>query len=349
MSGADGDPTRGQAWQPTFTAGGRLSLTLAISRYDHVRDLTAGEIAIDGVVLTALDLPVEEIFHRFLKYREWEISELSLAKYAALVSQGDPPFTAIPVFPSRIFRHSSIYVRAGGPIKTPGDLKGRRIGIPEWAQTAAVYSRGLLVEDYGLNLGDVEWIQAGVNEPGRREKVALQLPPGVRVTPRPDTSLDAMLLDGEVDAVLSAHAPASAEAGDPRVARLFTDYRAVEEDYWRRTRVFPIMHVIAIRREVVERFPWVPMSLMKAFEEAKRRSLQRVVEFTASRYPLPWLADVAARRRDLFGGDPFAYGIEANRTTLDTFLRWASEQGICRRRLAPEDLFAPGTEQRFRI
>jgi 4,5-dihydroxyphthalate decarboxylase len=349
MSGADGDSTQSASWKPTLVAGGRLALTLAISRYDHVRDLTAGEVTADGIALTALDLPVEEIFHRFLKFREWEISELSFAKYAALTSQGDSPFTAIPVFPSRFFRHSSIYVRAGGPVKAPSDLKGRRVGIPEWAQTAAVYSRGVLVEDYGLKLTDIDWIQAGVNEPGRREKVALNLPPGVRLTPQPEKSLDAMLLAGEIDAVMSAHAPAAAEAGDPRVTRLFENFHQVEEEYWKRTRVFPIMHVIAIRREVVDRFPWVPMNLMKAFEEAKLRSVRRLTTFTASRYPIPWMADIAARTYAAFGGDPFSYGIEANRPTLDTFLRWAFEQGVCRRRLTPDELFAPGTEHRFKI
>lgn len=349
MSGADGEPTPMTAWTPSFTRGGKLSLTLAISHYDHVCDLAAGGVATDGIALTALELPVEEIFHRFLKYREWEVSELSFAKYAALTSQPDSPFTAIPVFPSRCFRHSSIYVRAGGPVKAPADLKGRRVGIPEWAQTAAVYTRGVLVEDYGLSLADIDWVRAGVNEPGRREKVALNLPAGVRVTPQPEKSLNGMLLSGEVDAVLSAHAPAAVEAGDPRVARLFPNYREVEETYWRRTQVFPIMHVVAIRREVTERFPWVAMNLLKAFEEAKRRSVHRLADFTASRYPVPWIADIAPRAAAAFGGDPFSYGIEANRMTLETFLRWAFEQGVCRRRLAPEELFAPGTDQRFKI
>lgn len=349
MRGADGDPMRTTAWEPSFASDGKLSLTLAISRYDHVRDLTAGEVAADGIALIALDLPIEEIFHRFLKFREWEVSELSLAKYAALTSQPNSPFTAIPVFPSRFFRHSSIYVRTGGPVKTPADLKGRRVGIPEWAQTAAVYSRGILVEDYGLNLADIEWVQAGINEPGRREKVALSLPTSVRLTPQPDKSLDTMLLSGEIDAAMSAHAPASVEAGDPRVTRLFPNYREVEEAYWKRTRVFPIMHLIAIRREVIDRFPWVPTNLLKAFEEAKRRSVRRFFEFTASRYPIPWIAEVAARSNAAFGGEPFPYGIKANQTTLETFLRWAFEQGVCHRRLEPEDLFTPGTEQGFKI
>lgn len=348
MSGADGDPTLARTWRPTLS-GGRLSLALAISRYDHVCDLTAGEVPIDGIALTALELPIEEIFYRFLKHSEWEVSELSLAKYAALTSQANSPFTAIPVFPSRFFRQSSIFVRAGGPVKAPGDLKGRRVGIPEWAQTAAVYSRGVLVEDFGLDLAAIDWVQAGVNEPGRSEKVAIKLPLGVRLTPQPGKSLDAMLLAGEIDAVMSAHPPASVEAGDPRITRLFANYREIEEAYWKRTSVFPIMHVIAIRREVTERFPWVAMNLMKAFEEAKRRSIQRLNEFTASRYPLPWMTDIARRTHDLFGGDPFPYGIEANRTTLEAFLRWAFEQGVCHRHLAPEELFAPGTGDRFKV
>ena len=346
---ADSDRMPPDSWTPGFAADGRLALTLAISRYDHVRDLTGGDVAAEGIALNALELPVEEIFFRFLKHREWEVSELSLGKYASLVSQGDCPFAAIPVFPSRVFRHSSIYVRAGGAVKAPKDLKGRRVGLPEWAQTAAVYSRGVLAREYGVGLTDVEWVQAGVNQPGRKEKVALKLPAGVNLTSRPETSLDAMLLAGEVDAVLSAHAPRSIEAGDPRVARLFPDHRAVEEDYWRRTRVFPIMHVIALRREVTARYPWVAMSLYKAFAEAKRRSQARISDFTASRYPVPWLPDVASRARDLFGGDPFPYGIEANRVTLDAFLGWAFEQGVCHRRLKPEELFLAGIEERFKV
>ena len=181
----------------------KVLLTLAISRYDHVEDLTSGRVVAEGIHLTCLDLGIEEIFFRFLKYREWDISEVSFAKYASLISQGDRSLTAIPVFPSRIFRHSSIYVRRDGAVRTPHDLAGKRIGLPEWAQTAAVYSRGLLAHQYGIDLAGIEWIQAGVNEPGRGEKVALNLPPGIRLTPAPTKSLSGMLVAGELDAVLS--------------------------------------------------------------------------------------------------------------------------------------------------
>jgi 4,5-dihydroxyphthalate decarboxylase len=326
-----------------------VPLTLAVSRYDHVEDLTAGRIVPEGIRLTCLSLPVEEIFFRFLKYREWEVSELSLAKYASLISQGDTSLTAIPVFPSRIFRHSSIYIRRDGPVRAPADLAGRRVGLPEWAQTAAVYSRGLLAHQYGLDLASIDWIQAGVNESGRAEKVALDLPPGIRLAPARDKSLSQMLVEGEVDAVLSAHAPDCFEQGHPNVRRLFEDYMAVEADYYRATGIFPIMHVVALKRALVEAHPWIAMSLLKAFEEAKRRSVARALEVTAPRFPIPWCYEHARRAQELFGEDYWPYGIEANRTTLDAFLGYAHEQGVCHRRLAPEDLFAEQVQSRVRI
>ncbi len=283
------------AWTPTFAPDGRLVLSLAISAYDHVRDLAAGEVRAQGIALNTLNFEVEEIFHRFTRYREWEVSEMSMGKYTSLVSQGETAIAAIPVFPSRVFRHSSLYVRRDGPVRAIEDLRGRRIGIPEWAQTAAVYTRGILVHEYGIPLDAVEWVQAGVGQPGRQEKVELKLPRGVRYAPRPDSSLDRLLLAGEIDAVMSAHAPPSFEAGDPRVVRLIPDYRPVEEAYFRKTGIYPIMHVIAVRRAVLERFPWVATNLLEAFEAAKRRSLARSLEITASRFPVPWIAEIADR------------------------------------------------------
>jgi 4,5-dihydroxyphthalate decarboxylase len=237
-----------------------------------------------------------------------------------------------------VFRHPSIYVRRDGPVRAPADLKGRRVGVPEWAQTAAVYSRGALIHQYGVALQDIEWVQAGVNEPGRAEKVKLNLPAGTRLTARPDTSLDAMLLAGELDAMLTAHPPASFERGDRRIMRLFEDYRSVEEAYWRATGIFPIMHVVALKSEVAARHPWVAMNLFKAFEEAKRRSVARALEVTATRFPVPWIYDVAAKAEAEFG-ELFPYGVEPNHKTLDAFLDYAFEQGVCHRRLAVAELF----------
>lgn len=347
------DPTQGPAGPhrapPALTAGGRLALTLAISEYDHVKDLVTREIRPEGIDLVPISLPVEEIFYRLVVHREWDVAETSFAKYVSLVSQGDRSLTAIPVFPSRVFRHSSVYVRRDGPVRVPADLAGRRVGLPEWAQTAAIYSRGFLVDQFGLSLDDIEWVQAGVGQPGRVEKVRLALPPGIRLTPRPDASLDAMLLAGELDAVLSAHPPPSFKAGDPRVVRLFDDYESVERDYWRQTGVFPIMHTVTIRTDVLERYPFVAMSLYKGFDRAKAASLARLTEMTASRYPLPWLQSVARRAQAEFGEDPWPYGIGPNRTTLEAFLRYAHAQGVCHRLLTVEELFPATVQSAFKI
>jgi 4,5-dihydroxyphthalate decarboxylase len=326
-----------------------VPLTLAISPYDHVEDLVTGRIVPEGIKLTALTLPVEEIFFRFLKHREWDVSELSFGKYASLISQGDTSLTAIPVFPSRIHRHSSVYVRRDGKVRTPQDLAGKRIGLPEWAQTAAVYSRGFMAHQYGIDLAGIDWVQAGVNEPGRVEKVALKLPPGIRLTPAPEKSLSRMLVEGEVDAVLSAHAPDCFEEGHPNVRRLFEDYMTVEAEYYRATGIFPIMHVLALKRSLLDTQPWIAMSLLKAFEEAKRRSVARALEVTAPRFPIPWCFEHARRAQELFGEDYWPYGVDANRTTLEAFLRYAHEQGVCHRLLAPEDLFPQQVLSRVRV
>ena len=326
-----------------------LPLTLAISEYDHVRDLVSGRVKPEGIELTALVLPIEEIFYRFTLYREWDVSEMAMGKYVSLRSQGDTSLTAIPVFPSRMFRHSSIYVRSDGPVKTPADLKGRRVGLPEWAQTAAIYSRGLLVHQYGLALADIAWVQAGLNEPGRTEKVALQLPAGVAVERPAEKTLNQMLLAGELDAVMTAHAPAAFEAGDPRVKRLFADYMPVELAYWRETGIFPIMHCIAIQTSVLEAHPWVAMNLLTAFETAKRRSVARALEGTASRFPIPWALERASLGAPLFGAEYWPYGIEPNRVTLEAFLRYAHEQGVCHRLMTPEELFPPQVASAFKV
>jgi len=325
-----------------------LPLTMAMSGYDHIRDLATGTIRVEGAEITALTLPLEEIFYRFLRYREWHVSELSLAKYVALRAAGDDSLQAIPVFPSRMCRHSSIFVRPDGP-REPAELAGARIGLPEWAQTAAVYTRSLLVHEWGIPLRDVHWVQAGVNQAGRREKVELHLPEGVTLTQEPERSLDEMLLAGDLDAVFSAHPPASFERGDPRITRLFPDYEPVEREYVARTGSFPIMHVVVIRADGLERDPWVAGNLLTAFTAAKDASLARLAEMTASRVPLPWIPGRVAEARALLGADPWPYGVEANRVTLDAFTRYAYEQGVAARRMAPEELFAPQVLGQYRI
>lgn len=327
----------------------RLPLTFAASDYDHLRDLTSGEVPVTGIDLNCLKLSIEETFFRFTQFREWDVSEMSMGKYISLVSQGDDSITAIPVFPSRVFRQSSIFVRAGSPIRDAAELSGKRVGIPEWAQTASIYTRGWLVHQIGLSLEDIEWIQAGVNQPGRVEKVELKLPDGVRYRPEPERSLSEMLLAGEIDAVMSAHPPAPFEHGEAGIVQLYPNYREIEEAYYRETGIFPIMHVIAIRGDVFRANRWIARNLMKAFETAKRNSMERALELTATRFPFAWCYEAAGKARELFGEDFFPYGVDPNRRTLEAFLRYGFEQGVCHRRLQPEDLFPIEALDEFRV
>jgi 4,5-dihydroxyphthalate decarboxylase len=324
----------------------RLSLTLAIGDYEHTRDVVTGQVPVQGVSLNVLTLPPEEAFFRFTFFREWEVSEMSMGKYVSLRSQEDDSIAAIPVFPSRVFRQSMIYVREGGKIDRPEQLKGKRIGIPEWAQTAVIYSRGYLTHQAKVPLASVEWVQAGVNQAGRVEKVKPKLPEGVRVRPEPQHSLNDMLLAGDLDAVLSARPPRGLGSG---IRRLFPDYEAVEAAYFRETGIFPIMHVIVIKTEVLERHPWLAMNVYKAFEEAKRRSVERLSDITASHAPLAWLAPYAERMKVLFGEDIWPYGLEKNRTTLQAFVDFAFEQGVCHRRLELEELFPKQVLTSFKV
>jgi 4,5-dihydroxyphthalate decarboxylase len=316
----------------------KVALTLAIGDYEHTRDLATGEVPVQGASLNVLTLPPEEAFFRFTRFREWEVSEMSMGKYVSLRSQGDDGIAAIPVFPSRVFRQSMIYVRDGGKFDRPEQLDGARVGVPEWAQTAVIYARGYLVHQVGVALDSVDWVQAGVNQAGRVEKVKLRLPRGVRLRAEPGRSLNDMLLAGDIDAALSARPPRSLGNG---IRRLFPDYETVEEAYFRETGVFPIMHVIVIKTEVLARHPWLAMNLYKAFDEAKRRSIERLSDITASHAPLAWLVPYVERMRALFGEDFWPYGLEPNRKTLQAFVDFAFEQGVCHRAVALEELF-PG-------
>jgi 4,5-dihydroxyphthalate decarboxylase len=332
-----------------MSARKNLELTLAINDYDHTRDLVSGAVPVEGVDLTCLRYPIEEIFFRFTLLREWHVSELSLAKYASLRARDDESVIAIPVFPSRCFRQSAIFVRDDGPIDDPAALAGGRIGVPEWTQTATVYARGLLSETHDIDLHEVEWVQGGTNEPGRIEGVSITLPDGFRLRREADRSLNEMLVAGDLDAMIAAHPPADFSNGSGRIVRLFSDYRAVEEQYFRETGVFPIMHVIVLRTDVHEAHPWVAMNLMTAFEEAKRRSLERALDANTPRFPVPWGFAHAESVQATMGRDLWPYGIEPNRTTLTKFLEFAADQGVCARSLEPEELFAPQVQYVYRV
>jgi 4,5-dihydroxyphthalate decarboxylase len=316
-----------------------LSLSLAISYYDHVVDVVRGKVRPEGISLIPSELPNEEIFFRMLHFGEWDVAEFSMAKYVAVVAAGAPPFRAIPVFPSRMFRQSSVYVAANAGIARPGDLQGRRVGIPEWGQTAGVYARAYLQHQCGVSLREIQWVQAGVNEAGRKEKVDLSLPAGVAIERVADRSLTEMLLAGDLDAIISAREPGAFLAGDPRVVRLWPDSRPLEEAYFRATGIFPIMHVMVVKSQTLDANPWIAMNLFTAFDAAKKNSLRGLSANTTSRIPVPWSQHFVRETQGLFGEDCWPYGLEPNRRTLEAFLQYCCEQGITGRKLQVHELF----------
>lgn len=320
----------------------RVSLTVATTDYDHVRDFRIGEVKAEGIDVNWLNMDIHEIFSRFTFNREWEVSELSFAKFIAQATREQPDIIGLPVYTSRMFRFSSFYVNKKSGIKRPQDMAGKRVGVPEWAQTAAVYTRGWLQHEAGVDLKSIDWYQAGTEQPGRIEKVEIDLPKGMRLTPVMDKSLSQMLVNGDLDAIMVARAPTVFIRKHPDVARLFPDYQAMEEEYFKRTKVFPIMHIVAMRRAVLDKNPWVARNLYNAFEESKNRSFERALDISVSRYPFPWMTDYIEKMQEKFGKDLFPYGIEESRPTLELFLQYAYEQGIAHRHAKVEEIFPSG-------
>ena len=318
--------------------------TMACQAYDRMQPLRDSTVRLGGAELNYLDLPVEETFFRMVRYREFDIAELSLSTYVLTLAQG-APFVAVPVFPSRAFRHSGIYVRADSPVKDPADLAGATVGVPEYQITASVWIRGILAEHHGLPVPAVRYRTGGLDRPGRVEKLRLDLPPDVEVAPiDPADTLSQLLLDGGLDAVYSARNPGPFNTpGGGGLRRLFPDPAGVELAYHARTGIFPIMHTLVIRREVYEQHRWLARELVKACEQAKAVGLAGMGETAALRYALPWLWAEVERTRAALGDDWWPYGLEANRETLATFLRYSHEQGLADRRYEPEELFAPET------
>ena len=328
----------------------KLRLTLSIWDYDRTRALADGSVRPEGIELNVLELPVEETFFRMARYREFDLAEMSMSSYTVSLHRDPQPFIAIPVFPSRFFRHSSIFVSAKSGIREPKDLIGKRIGTPEYQMTAPVWIRGILSDDYGVKPESVEYWTGGEEETKRDEKMKLDLPSRFKVRPiGPDKMLSKMIADGEIDALHTARAPSTFYSKPDAVKRLFPDFVAVEREYFRRTRIFPIMHVVSIRREIYEKNRWIAMSLYKAFVEAQRRAYRSLRETAAHKAMLPWLTDHVEDAIREFGGDWWSYGFHDNRHVLDTFLRYHHEQGLSKRRLKPEDMFAPETMEAFKI
>ena len=321
-----------------------LRLSLACWDYDRTRALQDGRVAVPGIDLTFVTLRVEETFYRMLRHHEFDVSEMSLSSYVMTLGEANPPFVGVPVFPSKAFRHSAIYINRNAGIDGPSDLKGKTVGTPEYQMTAGVWQRGVLADEYGVPVDSVRYVTGGLEEPGRIEKLPLQrLPAGVSVQPAPaDRCLSDMLESGEIDALYTADAPSSFKRRSPTIRRLFENYVEVEGDYVQRTGIFPIMHTLVVRRDVYEENRWVAQSLMKAFDEAKARVYPELVEGAALKYMLPWVTAETERTRAVLGADDFwQYGLGPNRKTLETFLRYSHEQGLAAKRYEPAELFAP--------
>ena len=323
---------------------------MACWNYDRTRALLEDRIPIDGIDLTYLNLPVEETFFRMLRHHEFDVAEMSLSSYTLSLFADEPQFIAIPIFPSRFFRHSCIFINRHSGIREPKDLIGKRVGTPEYQMTAGVWIRGILSDEYKVPITSVQYLNGGEEEPKRPEKLNLSLPPEIHLEPIPPTKTLSQMLDaGEIDALYSARMPSTFVKGSPHVGRLFEDYQAIEREYFSRTKIFPIMHAVVIRRNLYEKYPWIAQSLCKAFVRAQRETYDELYQTAALKYMLPWLIKHVEDTRALMGQDFWPYGLEPNVPALTTFLRYSFEQGLSKRQLAPKELFAPETLESFKI
>lgn len=323
----------------------RLQITLACGDYDRTQALHDGRVGVEGVELRCLPLSPEETFFRMVRHREFDVAELSLSTYVMTLESG-APFVAIPVFPSRAFRHNGIYVNSAAGIESPAELPGRQVGVAEYQLTANVWIRGILAEFHDVPVNSVRYRTGGLHQPGRVEKLQLpSLPPDVEVLPcRNGETLAGLLVSGGIDALYTPRTPRPYLDGDSRVRRLFQDVREAEEKYFAQTGIFPIMHVVAMRRDIYLRNRWLAQSLVKAFTQARDLAVEGLDETAALPLVLPWVYEDIARVRAVMGTDFWSYGLNsANELTLRTFLSYAREQGLATKALEPADLFATET------
>jgi 4,5-dihydroxyphthalate decarboxylase len=328
----------------------KLKLSVAMGNYDRTRPLVDGDVRIDGTDPIYMLLSPEEMFFRAFRDVAFDISELSLSSFALKTAAGTNPYVGVPVFPSRAFRHTSICIRTDRGIRSPDDLKGRRLGTPEYQLTACVWARALLQDAYGVKPSDITWVRGGMEHPGRPEKIPFTLPADIRIETAPaDVTLSQMLERGEIDGIVGPRAPACFERGDSAVGWLFPDPARTAAEYFRATGIFPIMHILGVRRELAEEHPWLPMAVSKAFEEAKRIALERLGDTSATKVTLPFVEEQLRAARALMGPDFWSYGVAPNRRVLDNFLHHHHAQGLSGRRLDVEELFHPSTLEGHKI
>ncbi|MSQ20256.1 MAG: ABC transporter substrate-binding protein [Betaproteobacteria bacterium] len=322
-----------------------LRISLACERYDRVQALFDGRVRIEGCEVNCVALSAEEAFHRAWNGAEFDVTELSGSTYLMTTARDECPYAAIPAFVSKYFRHSAIYIRNDRGIRTPRDLIGKRIGMPEYQMTACLWARGILEDEYGVRPRDIQWFTGGQEEPGRRERARLTVDKRVSITPiGPTQTLAAMLDAGELDAVISARVP-SCYRTNPLVVRLFENFRAVETAYFQKTKIFPIMHLIGIRKSLVEANPWLPVSVYKAFVAAKDIAIHELKDAGVNFVTLPWVYQEVLAAEALLAEDYWAYGVNANRAALEAMTRYSFDQGLSQRKLTPEELFPAGTHE----
>lgn len=322
----------------------RVPVTIACGNYDRTRAIKDGAVAVEGCDVTYLPLYPEEIFHRAFKFHEFDISELSFSSYIRTVAAGTSAYIGIPAFVSRIFRHSGIYVRNGAGIEKPQDLRGKRVGVPEYQITAVVWMRGLMQHEYGVAPSEIHWRSGGQEQPGRHERTPLKPIPGLDLRPiGDDRTLVGMLKAGELDALFTARAPSSFLAREPHIARLFPNTRAAEQAYYKKTALFPIMHLVGIRKSLAEKYPWLATSVYKAFCEAKARAMIDLRDVNALMVTLPWLEAETHDTSAIMGEDFWKYGVTENLPEIDALTQYIHEQGLADRKVGVDELFHPST------
>ncbi|MBB5423127.1 ABC transporter substrate-binding protein [Paraburkholderia sp. CNPSo 3155] len=328
----------------------KLQLSVAVGNYDRIRPLVDGEVQIEGVDPVFMLQDPEEIFFRAFRHADYDVCELSLSSYSVKTAAGTSPYIAVPVFPSRAFRHTSIYVRADRGIERPEDLKGKRIGVPEYQLTANVWVRLFLEEEYGVKASDVTWVRGGYEDASRVEKIRLNLPLDVRLENAPEgKTISGLLADGDIDAVIGPRAPSCFDRGHPQVKYLFDDPHKTAAEWYSRTRLFPIMHTLGVRRTLAEQHPWLPGALLKAFEKSKALALSRLGDTSATKVTLPFVEDQLRAARNLMGADFWPYGFASNEHVVNRFLERHHAEGLSSRRLEARDLFHPATLESFAI
>jgi 4,5-dihydroxyphthalate decarboxylase len=321
-----------------------VPITIACGNYDRTRAIRDGTVRVEGCAVTYLPLYPEEIFFRAFRYQEFDVAELSFSSYIRTIAAGTAAYIGVPAFVSRIFRHSGIYVRNGAGIDKPEDLRGKRIGVPEYQITAVVWMRGMMQHEYGVKPSEIHWRSGGQEQPGRHERTPLPPIKGIDLQPIGEKqTLVGMLRDGELDALYTARAPSSFLAGEPHVARLFSNTRAAEQAYYKKTGLFPIMHLVGLRKTLAEKYPWLATSVYKAFCDAKMLAMIDLRDVNALMVTLPWLEAETNETRAIMGDDFWKYGVAENLPEIDALTQYAFEQGLVDRLVKVEELFHRST------